>query len=437
MTKIFTNKCFFIGEFIKTQKNITNGFIPCIILFYIKYFSRIENLVSNHIYSIQNGIKLNVQYREDNILKLYYNKVPEFVRKNLSYFNLLARNFCNMFFSLKHQDNLSNKKILDKEIEYNGIIRKKEKMFRNIYSIKNLAFYTLKNSKTRNETLEKKAKEHYDFKNIFKNDESLFNFPVFLSKFNVILNIYNLKGFTRNAFENLVKFLNKECKKLILNLGKLVTSRQKKKDLKIEEWGRRNVHIVSKYTSLNNSRIEKSIKQEKLFNEQISFFRKKKKTIIIGKPKLTSIDKNDNKDLSKEKGKSQNDNFRENLKKTNRTLLALLNGILQRRIHILRDATKCLHRYKPLFSKINFKNINTIVSENKKINNEKVQTHDLSIVSIENIWCTGKDCLNLLNFEPNINTKEYFMKWFLCLCNDYNFPNNDEKRNKIIQREKD
>ena len=121
-----------------------------------------------------------------------------------------------------------------------------------------------------------------------------------------------------------------------------------------------------------------------------------------------------------DKKKFKVDNYTDNLKKTNKTLMALLNGILQRRIRILKEATKCLCRYKPLLSKINCEKINRIVSDKKKhgqVSEEKInQKASLG----KEMWCTGKDCLKLLNNETKHNGKIYFFKWFLYLCNDYN-----------------
>ncbi len=123
----------------------------------------------------------------------------------------------------------------------------------------------------------------------------------------------------------------------------------------------------------------------------------------------------------------KNNDYIENLKKTNKTLMALLGGILQRRIRILKEATKCLNIYKPLLIKQVSEKINPIVIEKKELIDKFIEKNNQSIKIKEEIWCTSKDCLKLLNSSYFNSDKIYFYKWYLYVCNDYNSLESIEK----------
>jgi hypothetical protein len=166
--------------------------------------------------------------------------------------------------------------------------------------------------------------------------------------------------------------------------------------------------------------INQITKKEKILRKYVSFFRKNRKSVTFNKYKNIPIFKVVEKKTSEYQNKTKVDIYLENLKKTNKTLMALLNGILQRRICILKEATKCLHSYKPSPPKIVYEKINSIVPKETKINYDLVKQNNYKIISKQDIWCTGKDCLKFLDIESSPCDRFDYFKWFLYVCNDYN-----------------
>lgn len=182
--------------------------------------------------------------------------------------------------------------------------------------------------------------------------------------------------------------------------------------------------------------MEKKIKFEnEIKNSIFSFKRKKKAKNLKSKDKPNIIKLNTKKELGVKK-KNKNSLLEENISKTNKTLMALLDGILKKRNRILKEATKCICQYKPLPSK-------TFVRKKlKKEINPKIFTKTRGTPQIvydldTGNYLTGNDCINLMRNQSIFYQKELFLKLFFSLGSDYNFRNWEKIQGNKLQKNHD
>nr|UXY87863.1 hypothetical protein CcurKRNrm3_p004 [Cryptomonas curvata] len=388
------------------SRNFSLGFNFSCIIFFLKIFKEKSNKSIFFDFKFSNNTK--------------------YFKKDLLYLNFMAKNVFKFFLSLMY----SRLNIYQNFVEMNEpkkITKKINNNKKNFYSIRNMLISSSISFKNVNKT-KKNIKKIFDFKGAFKNEQNVLNFPVFFTKLNIVLKKYKLKGFTKNAFELLANVLDINCKKLVLNLCKATIQEQKASYSKLEQWGRKNTVLKTKKNLNYNLKIEKNIINERSVQKQIACFRKVKKSLILKKKKLISSFKVIKKTKELNKKKPINNDYTENLRKTNKTLMSLLKGILQRRIRILKEATKCLNIYKPLLIKQISEKVNPIIIEKKNQIENFLEHTNQPIKLKEEVWCTSKDCLKLLNTSYfSNNDKIYFYKWFLYICNDYNSLENVQK----------
>lgn len=293
------------------------------------------------------------------------------------------------------------------------------------YSTRNILYSVSKNFKFPEKNLKKNLKKYTGLENVIQIEKNIINMPLFLSRLNIILNRYHIKGFTKNAYELLMFMTNRNCKKLLINLTKFAIKRDTNMYSKVEQWGRK--HARKKKLLLTKRTIPTLIGYDKIIKRYIRFFSKNKEKIKhknikdITKIKITQTQ------IKINKKRSKINKYTENLSKTNKTLMTLLKGILQKRLHILRVATKCLFKYKPLELKPIVEKIEPVVTEKRKIRIKRVKEKQIKRMSDRDIWCTGRDCLKLIKFETPNKDFYFYYKWYLFLCNDYNSTINYEK----------
>jgi hypothetical protein len=413
---------YLIITFIRSQKNNKFKVNKNIILFYGNFFSRHSFLELDFLNAVRKLSIFEKNIKKNIFFSLQYNKVCENTKKKLFWFSILIKNFCKMFFSLIYPKLTKYKNCI--ELSKLGIVVT-HKPIDKFYSIKNNVV-SVSNSYKSYFSRKKRKFKTFDIKGLVKNEQHILNFPVFLTKLNIILKTYNIKGFTRSAFELLANLLDTHSKDMILKLGKITIQRQKSAYSRLEQWGRKNTFYVTKKPYLLNLKVEKAIRYQKSLQKQIACFRKMKKSLQLKKKKI-NIDIKPPEKESKINKKVQNNSYSENLKKTNKTLMSLLSGILQRRIQILKEATKCLHRYKPLLSKIIYEKVNPVISDKRKNNENFLTKSNPSTFFKEEMWCTSKDCLKMLYSNHAFQDKMHFFKWYLYLCNDYNSQQNYER----------
>jgi len=168
--------------------------------------------------------------------------------------------------------------------------------------------------------------------------------PVILKILNNLVFRQGLKGFTRQAFQMIINSSNEKLRILLLKLGQNSLDRQKKKKRFINEWGKRNIFLEKKKFGNLPFKIKKF--EKGIMNSLNSFKKKKRKG--SWKPDLNRFSSKPTATNRSKFKKTKNIQLEENISKTNKTLLTLLGGILKERVKILREATKCLGRFKYL-----------------------------------------------------------------------------------------
>jgi hypothetical protein len=423
MINFFISICL-ITTFIKSHRKNKFKINKKIILFYANFFSRHSFLESNFLNVVR---KLNIfekNIKKNNFFYLHYCKLRENTKKNLIWFTVLIKNFCKIFLSLIYPKLTKYKNYTELTKQATTLIQKPADKF---YSIKNNVLSISNSYKNYTSQKKRNSKKMYDVKGLVKSEHHILNFPIFVTKLNIILKTYNLKGFTRSAFEILANLLDTRSKEIILKLGKITVQKQKFSYSRLEQWGRKNSLYVTKKPCLLNLKVEKAISYQKSLQKQIACFRKIKKSLQLKKKKINIEPKATEKEGKISKKKIQSNSYSENLKKTNKTLMSLLNGILQRRIRILKEATKCLNKYKPLVTKLIYEKVNPVISDKRKFNENFSNKNNSLILFKEEMWCTSKDCLKMLYSNYAFQDKMQFFKWYLYLCNDYNFQQNYER----------
>jgi hypothetical protein len=423
MIKFFISICL-ISTYIISQKKNKFKINKNIIFFYANFFSRCTFLDLDLFNTVRKFGIVEKKIHMKKFFSLQYNKMRENTKKNLNWFTVIIKNFCKIFFTLiypklthyKNCINLTKSAILSIERPIDKFYSIKNNVISISNSYKNYLSYKKKNSK-----------KIFDVKGLVKNEQHILNFPIFITKLNIILNTYNIKGFTRSAFEVLANLLDTQSKEIILKMGKITVQKQKFAYSRLEQWGRKNSFYATKKPCLLTLKVEKTINYQKSLQKQIACFRKLKKSLQYKKKKINIDTKPAEYESNINKKKIQNNSYSENLKKTNKTLMSLLNGILQRRIRILKEATKCLNKYKPFVSKLIYEKVNPVISEKRKFKENFLNKNNPLIRFKEEMWCTSKDCLNMLHFDDAFQDKTEFFKWYLYLCNDYNSQQNYER----------
>ena len=198
-----------------------------------------------------------------------------------------------------------------------------------------------------------------------RNDNFLFNMKTLLKIISNELSKYSILGFSKKAISFVVEILREIMKKTITSIRDNSMKRQLTKKKFADEWGVNNIiekknKILNKLKFNFQQNIKNSIRKFKIKKEVLDELVKKarfqKQTI---KSKVERDDK-------------EKKNFESNelLVRANKTLMTLLNEILQSRVEELRKATSCLCPYKP--AEIN--QTNEMIANNKGSLNKKKKT---------------------------------------------------------------
>mmetsp|Transcript_28931 Transcript_28931/g.72853 ORF Transcript_28931/g.72853 Transcript_28931/m.72853 type:complete len:171 (-) Transcript_28931:41-553(-) len=163
------------------------------------------------------------------------------------------------------------------------------------------------------------------------------------------------------------------------------------------------------------------MENEKNFQNLIRLFKKKKRVKIHKQPsKQFFLKKTIEKTIPKKKS-TRRKILEENISKTNKTLMTLLNGILQNRIKILREATKCLCKYKPLPLKISIQKKNEVSVEILEKPNFFPEKKSSFFPKKNYLTIDADDCLTFLKSKNRNIFPKFFSKWFYSVIIDYNF----------------
>jgi hypothetical protein len=234
----------------------------------------------------------------------------------------------------------------------------------------------------------------------------------------------SLKGFDREAIKTISILANSYLKTLIIDLAKNSIIRQKNLKNFIKDYGISNMEYCKNNLRMKNSIENKENSFSNVLVKEIRYYKKKE----IKFDSLTSTEKI--KDLRNEKNTRSDDKLKkqiaieDSIERTNKTLLALLSGIFQKRASVLKEATKCLCKYKPLQ-----------VQMSSKKNQEKVtpfemdnaQGNALDKDDIDRKFSiTGIDCINLMKCDDRYRNHDLILKMMFIVNFDYNLRFKDD-----------
>jgi len=257
----------------------------------------------------------------------------------------------------------------------------------------------------------------------FKNKEKILNMKSIYDRLNYLLDKNSIKGFTYDSFRLLAFILEQYFSVTLKKLRNIaIFSREKKK----KEWGVKNISLLKKEPGqllLKNKNMEK---QEKNFFKLIKLFRKKKKKMTEKKQEKNYLSRIF---LPKEVTKKKSIRKKiidENIIKTNKTLMTLLGGILRRRIRILREATKCLCKYKPMPLKINIQNRNEKHLEFQKKPDYLFKKKNSFMKNHGKLAIDYEHCLIFLKSMRLEEYPKFFSKWFFSVIIDNNIKDQEK-----------
>jgi hypothetical protein len=257
---------------------------------------------------------------------------------------------------------------------------------------------------------------------------------VFYDRFNSILFQNSIKGFTPAVYDLVLEMTLEYAKKIILDLRKIAISRQKTEKKKLKEWGRNGIFFSTK----NDVEIQKKIRDhemaDRIIHSEILTFKTKRKLrnqlnderqspgVLppIFSPSLSSFPKKKKKKKEEEK-LSKIEQMEENITRTNKTLMIFLKSILKRRIRILREATKCLCRYHPLYPKVKSRQKRRGKGFEGNKTDNFFRRRIVPVFSRYTNYITPEDCLMYLQMNKTKECSPFFLKWFFLVASDNNF----------------
>lgn len=289
-----------------------------------------------------------------------------------------------------------------------------KKFPKKIYSLRK---FLIKGSKIKNTIIFKQKDQLHPIKK-FKNHEKILNTKFLYDRFNFLLHKNSIRGFTHDSFSLIRYILEKFIKDVVKNLRKIALSRHQEKK---KEWGIKNIHTLKEILPEILRKKRTKEKQEKIFQGFIRLFKKKKKLKFNLGRRKNSVSKNFFPKNTSKKISVRRKIIDDNISKTNKTLMTLLNGILQKRTKLLRDATKCLSKYKPLPLQLNLPNRNQKHQDfTRKIEEEVHKKFSLSYDNTD--FSVGpEDCLVFLKSIKKDDYPKFFSKWFFSVVIDHNF----------------
>jgi hypothetical protein len=284
-----------------------------------------------------------------------------------------------------------------------------------IFSLKKFSIST-NNFKKAKSLRENSIKKKNPIKKI-KINSGFTNLPVLLKKINNFVYKYSLKGFTKNSIRIILFLTNSFTKNLLSDLGKISLLRQKNSKKFIKEYGVKAIKNL-KDPFLSENKIKSPNKNFYVsLKYQIKFYKKKHENLNLGqiKDRIQIVSSKKKNQLDEKERKHYI--IEENIKKTNKTLSALLNGILQKRIADLNETTKCLCKYKPL--------LNNILSNEKKntfvsLERQRKKTGMFRPKNFSRSMVTGLDCINLMKNQRKYFNNELIKKMVAIIGFDYN-----------------
>ena len=255
-----------------------------------------------------------------------------------------------------------------------------------------------------------------------RNDDFLFNMKTLLKIISAELSKYSIIGFSKKSISFAVEILREIMKKTITGIRDNSMKRQLTKKKFADEWGANNI-IEKKNKNSNKLKfnfqqnIKNSIRKFKIKKEVLDELVKKAR---FQKQTMKSKVERDNKE-------EKNFESNELLARANKTLMTLLNEILQSRVEELRKATSCLCSYKP--AEIN--QINEKIAKNKgslskkekrkkKTNKIKNSTEIPSYLSRPYYYLSGIDCFLFLKKNKLYDYQNLSNALLMILMSDFN-----------------
>ena len=324
----------------------------------------------------------------------------------------------NRYLFYRNEDIIKN----NNKILYENFLQSIEKNDTKVGSMKKFFFNYNRTIKSKNLRQFRNAKIRK--KKIQLSGIDMVNQKFLLKQLNNISYRNSLKGFDREALKTISLLANSYLKNLIINLAKNSILRQKNLKTLIKDYGISNIEYCKNSLGLKNSIEKKGNNFPNVLVKEIKYYKKKE----IKFDSLTSTEKmkdfrNENNTRSDDKIKKQIA-IEDSIERTNKTLLALLNGIFQKRASILREATKCLCKYKPLQ-----------VQTSSKKNQEKITLFEMNNTQgnalnkddmDQNFSITGIDCINLMKCDDRYGNHNLILKMISILNFDYNLRFKDD-----------
>jgi hypothetical protein len=332
------------------------------------------------------------------------------------------------YFTLKQMLQFKKKKkfILKENSTKKYLLIPKNK-WKKLYSMKKTSENSIRQSLLKNFVNEKKQKNAILIKNKIKMNEEILNMNVVYDRFNAILFKNGLKGFTPDAFRLFVHIINDYSKNLILKIRRIAIIRQKTNKRKQNEWGRNGIIFTEKESSSIPKKIREMEKRQHFFKTEILMFKKRKKRKApkkkfedyFFKPVIKKIP-------PKKKKLSKKELLKESIDRANKTLMTFLDGILQRRMKMLKEATKCLCKYRPLPIKYHLLRKKQEASLNPHMGIFVYKPVAPFYPSRYENYLTADDCLYLIKNDSEEKFKKFFIKWFFMVGFDHNFRISEE-----------
>ncbi|ABW98227.1 hypothetical protein HAN_3g417 (nucleomorph) [Hemiselmis andersenii] len=289
------------------------------------------------------------------------------------------------------------------------------------YSLRKFLIKRSKNFVNKAVFLGNKKKEIFNSKRKFSTKGKIINIKVFYDRLNFLFFKNSIKGFTHDSFQFLFNYLDNYAKNLIKEIRKITLISKKTKDQIKKDWGENFTSFFQNDIKKISKKISYHSVSEKNFQNLIRLFKKKKRVKINKKPRKPIFLKNTIEKSNVKKKSTRRKILEENISKTNKTLMTLLNGILQKRIKILREATKCLCKYKPLPLKISIQKKNENTVEQIEKSNFILEEKNLIFLKRNFLNINAEDCLAFLKSKNQNVFPKFFSKWFFSVMIDHNF----------------
>ena len=360
------------------------------------------------------------------ISTIYLNRLNKMLYcKNLKISQNLINDFLAFFILFKNLLRFFSRNVKQKRaISSSNFEAKKNKLIKNsLYRKKNV--YLVKNYGQLKEGNfcwfydQSKNRFFHQFQKS-KKINNLFNMKNLLNLITKELAINSIIGFSKKAFQFILELLKKKMNNVILKIGTIANQRQSSTEKIFDVWGHNNIickknriynHFQSKFTFKVN--LKNSIRKYKM----------KKKIIPTQPEKISDIENSGEKNRDSREIKKDYE-IDDALFRANKTLMTLLNEILQNRVEELKKATLCLESYKPseikYFPEKKEQKKQEYMSPKKEIGKLDSELKEFRNFTRSNLYLSGIDCFLFLKENENYENENLSMALLIILMSDFN-----------------